>query len=166
MKQRMLALLVASAVLTSSVAYAVPQLVAVGEGFTAGTVLIRKQESALYFLAGSGQALRYQVRFGRGTKRWAGAAVITAMYTNPSWIPSSNARRENPRLPPFIPGGAPENPLGVAAMTLSGGEYSIHGTSGPSSIGRFGPYGCIRMFNEDAADLYRRVGVGTQVVVE
>jgi lipoprotein-anchoring transpeptidase ErfK/SrfK len=74
-------------------------------------------------------------------------------------------RRENPRLPPFIPGGAPENPLGVAAMTLSGGEYSIHGANGPSTR-RFGPYGCIQMLNEDAADLYRRVGVGTPVIVE
>jgi lipoprotein-anchoring transpeptidase ErfK/SrfK len=166
MKQRMLALLVSSGILTSSVAYALPQLVAVDEGFTAGTILVRKQERALYFLAGSGQALRYQVRFGRGAKRWAGAAVITAMYTSPSWIPSSTVRRDNPQVPPFIPGGAPENPLGVAAMTLSGGEYLIHGTSGPNSIGRFGPYGCIRMFNEDAADLYRRVGIGTQVIVE
>ena len=29
--------------------------------------------------------------------------------------------------------------MGVAAMTLSGGEYTIHGTNEPSSIGRFVP---------------------------
>ena len=32
------------------------------------------------------------------------------------------------------------------------GEYAIHGTNEPSSIGRFAPYGCIRMFNEDMRD--------------
>ena len=59
-----------------------------------------------------------------------------AKYTAPSWIPSANMRREYPLLPSFIPGGAAENPMGVAAMTLSGGEYSIHGTNEPNSIGR------------------------------
>jgi lipoprotein-anchoring transpeptidase ErfK/SrfK len=50
-------------------------------------------------------------------------------------------------------------------MTLNPGEYAIHGTNAPSSIGRFASYGCIRMHNHDIMDLYRRVDVGTQVVV-
>jgi lipoprotein-anchoring transpeptidase ErfK/SrfK len=75
-------------------------------------------------------------------------------------------RRDKPNLPPIIPGGSPHNPMGVAAMTLSGGEYAIHGTNQPSSIGRFVSYGCIRMFNEDIQDLYQRVSVGTQVIVQ
>jgi lipoprotein-anchoring transpeptidase ErfK/SrfK len=36
----------------------------------------------------------------------------------------------------------------------------------PVGVGHFVPYGCIRMFNEDVEDLYRRVGVGTPVIVE
>ena len=56
--------------------------------------------------------------------------------------------------------------MGVAAMTLSGGAYAIHGTNQPGSIGHFVSYGCIRMFNEDIRDLYSRVSVGTRVVVE
>jgi lipoprotein-anchoring transpeptidase ErfK/SrfK len=56
--------------------------------------------------------------------------------------------------------------MGVASLTLSGEEYSIHGTNDPSFVGRFGPYGCIRMLNKDVVDLYRRVGIGTRVVVE
>ena len=55
--------------------------------------------------------------------------------------------------------------MGVAAMTLSGGEYAIHGTNKPSSIGGFVSYGCIRMHNSDIMDLYQRVSVGTKVVV-
>jgi lipoprotein-anchoring transpeptidase ErfK/SrfK len=56
--------------------------------------------------------------------------------------------------------------MGVAAMTLGGGEYAIHGTNRPDSIGHFVSYGCIRMFNEDIKDLIGRVSVGARVVVE
>jgi len=55
--------------------------------------------------------------------------------------------------------------MGVAAMTLSGGEYAIHGTNAPGSVGGFVSYGCIRMLNADITDLYQRVSVGTTVVV-
>jgi lipoprotein-anchoring transpeptidase ErfK/SrfK len=55
--------------------------------------------------------------------------------------------------------------MGAAALTLSGGEYAIHGTNAPGSIGGFVSYGCIRMHNSHVLDLYARVSVGTQVVV-
>jgi lipoprotein-anchoring transpeptidase ErfK/SrfK len=64
-----------------------------------------------------------------------------------------------------IPGGSPGNPMGPRALTLSGGEYAIHGTNKPSSIGTFASYGCIRMYNQDIVDLFDRVSVGTPVVV-
>jgi hypothetical protein len=54
----------------------------------------------------------------------------------------------------------------AAAMTLAGSEYAIHGTNQPGSIGHFVSYGCIRMFNEDITDLFGRVSVGTEVVVQ
>ena len=50
-------------------------------------------------------------------------------------------------------------------MTLSGGEYAIHGSNAPCTIGGFVSHGWIRMYNEDIMDLYGRVGVGTRVVV-
>ena len=55
--------------------------------------------------------------------------------------------------------------MGPRALTLSGGEYAIHGTNKPSSIGTFASYGCIRMYNQDIVDLFDRVSVGTPVVV-
>ena len=61
--------------------------------------------------------------------------------------------------------GLSHNPMGVAAMTLAGGEYAIHGTNMPGSVGGFVSYGCIRMLNPDITDLYQRVSVGTTVVV-
>ena len=52
--------------------------------------------------------------------------------------------------------------MGAAALTLSGGgEYAIHGTNRPGSIGNFASYGCIRMHNKDILDLFSRVNVGT-----
>jgi lipoprotein-anchoring transpeptidase ErfK/SrfK len=56
--------------------------------------------------------------------------------------------------------------MGAAALTLRGGEYAIHGTNRPESIGRFVSAGCIRMHNRDIVELYRLVGVGTPVLVE
>jgi len=67
--------------------------------------------------------------------------------------------------PDVIAGGSPKNPMGAAAMTLAGGEYAIHGTNMPGSVGGFVSYGCIRMLNPDITDLYQRVSVGTTVVV-
>jgi lipoprotein-anchoring transpeptidase ErfK/SrfK len=55
--------------------------------------------------------------------------------------------------------------MGAAALTLSGGEYAIHGTNQPDSIGGSVSYGCIRMHNSDVLDLYNRVSFGTTVVV-
>jgi lipoprotein-anchoring transpeptidase ErfK/SrfK len=75
-------------------------------------------------------------------------------------------KRENPRIPNVIPSGSSANPMGAAAMTLSGGgEYAIHGTNSPGSIGGFVSHGCIRMYNSDIMDLYDRVSLGTKVVV-
>jgi hypothetical protein len=61
--------------------------------------------------------------------------------------------------------GGPGNPLGARAMYLGSSEYRIHGTNDPSTIGKFVSSGCIRLTNEDVADLFSRVEVGTRVVV-
>jgi lipoprotein-anchoring transpeptidase ErfK/SrfK len=55
--------------------------------------------------------------------------------------------------------------MGARALTLTGGEYAIHGTNRPNSVGRFASYGCFRMYNEDIVDLFERVQVGTPVIV-
>ena len=73
-------------------------------------------------------------------------------------------KRDKPYLPNVIRGGSGRNPMGAAALTLSGGQYAIHGTNSPGSIGGVS-YGCIRMHNADVLDLYGRVGFGTPVVV-
>jgi lipoprotein-anchoring transpeptidase ErfK/SrfK len=61
--------------------------------------------------------------------------------------------------------GGEGNPLGARALYLGNTLYRIHGTNQPSTIGSFVSSGCIRLVNEDVADLYSRVQVGTRVVV-
>ena len=134
-------------------------------GFEPGTIVVRTGERRLYLVVEPGIALRYPVGVGRRGKAWTGRAHIDGKYVRPAWSPPEEVRRDNPRLPDIIPGGSPRNPMGAAALTLSGGEYAIHGTNAPESIGGFVSYGCIRMRNRDIVDLYDRVEVGTRVLV-
>ncbi len=130
-----------------------------------GTIVVKTAERKLYLVLGGGEAIRYTVAVGRPGKQWQGKARVSGKYVQPAWTPPAEVKADNPNLPDVIPGGAPNNPMGVAAMTLSGGEYAIHGTNRPESIGKFASYGCIRMLNDDIADLFERVTVGTDVVV-
>ena len=130
-----------------------------------GTVVIRTQERRLYYVQGDGTALRYRVAVGRPGKQWYGDAAVAGKYVRPAWSPPDEVRRDNPKLPDIIPGGAASNPMGAAALVLNRDEYAIHGTNRPDSIGTFASYGCIRMMNDDVLDLYRRVSVGTRVMV-
>jgi lipoprotein-anchoring transpeptidase ErfK/SrfK len=134
-------------------------------GVSAGTIVVRTGERRLYYVLGNGQAIRYVVGVGRAGQQWAGTSRIDGKYLHPAWAPPPDIKRENPRLPDVIPGGSPHNPMGVAALTLIGGEYAIHGTNTPGTVGHFVSHGCIRMYNQDITDLYQRVAVGTTVVV-
>jgi len=169
-KRLLIALLVstvgATDLATGNTAHAQGDVVTMNETVRLGTIIVRTNERRLYYVTGVGQAIRYPVGVGRVGKQWAGTSYITGKYSRPAWSPPAEVRRDKPNLPQVIAGGSPGNPMGVAAMTLAGGEYAIHGTNQPSSIGHFVSYGCIRMFNEDIKDLYDRVTIGTRVVVE
>jgi lipoprotein-anchoring transpeptidase ErfK/SrfK len=130
-----------------------------------GTIVVRTDERRLYLVLGGGTAIRYPVAVGKAGKQWQGWAQVDGKYVAPAWSPPAEVKRDNPRLPDVIPGGSPHNPMGARALTLSGGEYAIHGTNRPDSIGKFASYGCIRMHNQDIVDLFERVAVGTQVMV-
>jgi lipoprotein-anchoring transpeptidase ErfK/SrfK len=131
-----------------------------------GAIIIRTHERRLYYVLGDGAAIRYPVGVGKGGKQWEGQVRIDGKYLRPDWAPPAAVKRDNPRIPDLIKGGTPGNPMGEAALTLSGGgQYAIHGTNRPNSVGGYVSYGCIRMYNADILDLYSRVSVGTPVVV-
>ena len=70
-----------------------------------------------------------------------------------------------PYLPRWMAGG-PGNPLGARAMNLGATVYRIHGTNAPETIGQAVSSGCFRLVNDDVADLYSRVPIGTKVLVQ
>jgi lipoprotein-anchoring transpeptidase ErfK/SrfK len=132
---------------------------------TAGTIVVKTSERRLYYVVNEGRAIRYPVGVGKSGKQWAGSTYIAGKYVHPDWSPPPDVKRDKPFLPDLIRGGSRNNPMGVAAMTLNGNEYAIHGTNMPGSVGGFVSYGCIRMYNQDIVDLFGRVSVGTPVVV-
>jgi lipoprotein-anchoring transpeptidase ErfK/SrfK len=135
-------------------------------GFAPGTIVVKTSERRLYYVIDRQRALRFPVGVGRSGRTWTGIARVEGKYVQPAWAPPDEIRREHPGLPGVIAGGAANNPMGAAALTLRGGEYAIHGTNRPASIGGFVSYGCIRMYNSDIVELYRLVNIGTPVIVE
>jgi lipoprotein-anchoring transpeptidase ErfK/SrfK len=129
-----------------------------------GTVIIDTGNTALYYVLGQGRAVRYGVGVGREGFTWSGTQTISRKAEWPDWHPPAEMIARQPYLPRFMAGG-PGNPLGARAMYLGSSEYRIHGTNDPSTIGKFVSSGCIRLTNEDVADLFSRVDVGTKVVV-
>jgi lipoprotein-anchoring transpeptidase ErfK/SrfK len=162
------ALVLALALLAAAAAHAATrdQEVVYFSGFAPGTIVVKTSERRLYYVLNNQRALRFPVGVGRSGKTWTGNARVEGKFVRPAWAPPEEIRRDNPDLPDVIPGGAANNPMGEAALTLRGGEYAIHGTNRPKSIGGFVSYGCIRMHNEDIVKLYQLVAVGTPVIVE
>jgi len=141
------------------------QTVSFDSKYTPGQIIVSFGDRRLYLITKSGTAISYPVAVPRDVDRWQGTTSITDKRVNPSWRPTPEMLRENPKLPLWVPGGHRMNPLGVRAMYLGSSMYRIHGTDAPWTIGQAVSKGCIRMLNEDVLDLYPRVPVGTKVTV-
>lgn len=128
-------------------------------------VIVSFGDRKLYWVYQRGAALAYPIAVPREQSRWSGVTSVSRKAVNPGWTPTAEMRRENPKLPYYVPGGHPQNPLGVRALYLGASMYRIHGTDAPWTIGTAVSKGCIRMYNEDVLDLYPRVPVGTRVTV-
>ena len=134
----------------------------------AGSIVVDAAKRHLYFVLLNGKAVRFGTAVGREGASWHGTAVVGRKAKWPSWTPTANMRKRDPKLPIRMEGG-PKNPLGARALYLfkDGVDtlYRIHGTNTPSSIGKPASSGCIRMFNENIFELFAEVAVGTRVVV-
>lgn len=137
-----------------------------------GTIIVKTQERALYQVLPNGKARRYLVAVGKEGFNWSGVARIGMKRENPTWTPPAEMILRTPKYAKWkdgMPGGIPQNPLGVRALYLfdGGGDtmYRIHGTNAPSSIGTAASSGCIRMLNNEVVELYRNTPIGTKVIV-
>jgi lipoprotein-anchoring transpeptidase ErfK/SrfK len=142
-----------------------------------GTIVVDPHSRYLYFVEVPGRATRYGVGVGREGFAWSGDAQINMKRDWPDWIPPAEMVARSPEIVAElqktprgrgVPGGT-HSPLGARAMYLFGGGrdlgYRIHGTTEPETIGTNVSSGCIRMVNQDIANLYPRTSIGTQVVV-
>ena len=136
-----------------------------------GTLIVDPEHRHLYHVLENQQAIRYGVGVGREGFSWAGEAKIGMKRRWPRWLPPIEMVERDEKAAKWVNGmpGGPENPLGARALYLyaNGADtlYRIHGTNDPSSIGKAMSSGCIRLLNQDIADLYLRVPVGSKVVV-
>lgn len=133
--------------------------------YTPGQIIVSFGDRKLYWIHRKGEAISYPIAVPREQSRWAGVTSVSHKAVNPSWTPTPTMLKENPRLPRWVPGGHPMNPMGVRALYLGASTYRIHGTDAPWTIGTAASKGCIRMYNEDVLDLYPRVPTGTKVTV-
>lgn len=137
----------------------------------AGTVVVDPDNRHLYLIRENYQAVRYGVGVGREGFAWNGEAKVGLKRRWPRWVPPEEMVLRDEKAAKWgngMPGG-PDNPLGARALYLyANGQdtlYRIHGTNDPSSIGKALSSGCVRMLNQDIADLYLRVPIGSKVVV-
>jgi L,D-transpeptidase ErfK/SrfK len=111
----------------------------------------------------------YPVSIGRMDWRSPlGQTYVASKEKHPNWYPTESVRREHAAngdpLPRVVRPG-PKNPLGDYKMRLAVGDgtYEIHGTNNPMAVGMAITHGCIRMYPEDVAVLFKDVPVGTKV---
>lgn len=130
-----------------------------------GELIVSFGDRRVFYVIAPGKALSYPIAVPREKSKWAGTTSVSQKRVSPSWTPTPEMIAENPRLPPWVPGGHPMNPLGTHALYLGSSLYRIHGTDAPWTIGTAASKGCVRMYNKDVQDLFPRVPVGTKVTV-
>jgi lipoprotein-anchoring transpeptidase ErfK/SrfK len=136
-----------------------------------GTIIVDPDHRYLYYILPEGQAIRYGVGVGREGFAWSGEAYVGMKRRWPRWLPPEEMVQRDVHAAQWANGmpGGPENPLGARALYLHANGidtlYRIHGTNEPTSIGKALSSGCVRMLNEDIADLFERAPLKTRVVV-
>jgi L,D-transpeptidase ErfK/SrfK len=129
-----------------------------------GEIVINLAERTAYLYGSSGRPSQaYPVAIGRvGWETPTGNFSIRVKTKNPTWYPPQWADVDEP-VPP-----GPKNPLGDRWMGLSIPGYGMHATNNPSSVGFAASHGCMRMYPEQARDLFERVakGIPVQIIYE
>ena len=107
----------------------------------------------------------YQVAVGQPAYPTpSGRFSITSKQVNPVWsVPNSPWAGELQGT--TVDGGSAANPLKARWMGIANG-VGIHGTGEDYSIGSRASHGCIRMHVPDVIDLFKRVPIGTPVLIQ
>jgi L,D-transpeptidase ErfK/SrfK len=113
--------------------------------------------------------ITHPVGIGRqGWKTPIGVTHVLWHEKNPVWhVPPSiiAEHRQEGDILPKVMGPGPDNPLGDYALHLGWPGYLIHGTNKPVSVGLRVSHGCVHLFPEDIAQIFKMVPNGTEVRV-
>jgi L,D-transpeptidase ErfK/SrfK len=114
-----------------------------------------------YYIKNNSQVYTFPIGMGVLDYRTPqGKFRVINKKVHPAWhIPKALQKKYGMSAMP--PG--PDNPLGDYKLTLSWGDYGIHGTSMPLGVGRLVSHGCTRMYPEHIKKLFPMVPVGTSV---
>ena len=125
-------------------------------------IIVNTGEMRLYYYINQNTQV-YTFPIGMGVLDFRtpqGKFRVVGKKVNPAWhIPKSLQAKYGMTVMP--PGG--ENPMGDFKLTLSWGDYGIHGTAMPLGVGRLVSHGCTRMYPEHIKQLFPMVPVGTSV---
>lgn len=97
---------------------------------------------------------RYTIGTGKDHSTPTGKFVVKDKLVDPTYYGPDGV----------IANDDPTNPLGERWIDI-GDSYGIHGTIDPASIGKAESKGCVRMQNDDVAEVYDLLGVGSEVVI-
>ena len=129
-------------------------------------IVVNLPEHRLYYYpkpkrGGPIQVITYPVSIGKMDWRTPlGVTHVIQKQKDPTWYPPESVRKEHAEAGDPLPvkvGPGPDNPLGAYAMRLAAGNgtYLIHGTNNPIAVGLAVTHGCIRMYPDDVAALFR-----------
>lgn len=125
-------------------------------------IVIRRNSHRLYLHRGVKLVRALAVSTGRRSSPTPlGRFRILTKVRHPWWYPPASAWAKGAE--PIPPG--PGNPLGTRWMGISAPEVGIHGTPDAASVGYSPSHGCVRMFRREAEWLFRRVRIGTPVII-
>ena len=126
-------------------------------------ILIRTGENRLYLYNNGTIVKSWPVATGlAGYPTPTGLFEVVSKIENPTWTNPGSAWARG--MPARI-GPGPSNPLGTKALQINSPGILIHATSDRGSIGFNASHGCIRMTEEDEAELFGLVAEGTRVAI-
>lgn len=135
-------------------------------------IVVNLAELRLYYFPPNTNSVQvYPIGIGlQGLETPVSVTKVSQKIPNPTWTPTAGIRARSRaagiELPAVVPAG-PHNPLGRFALRLGigNGEYLIHGTNAPDSVGLRVSSGCIRMNAADIEALFAQVSAGTKVTI-
>ncbi|HWO77067.1 MAG TPA: L,D-transpeptidase [Bacillus sp. (in: firmicutes)] len=112
-------------------------------------ITVNKGNNELWLMSGKTLLQKYPVGLGKNGKTPEGTFQIEIKMMNPNRA--------------FTP--VENNPYGKRALVFAS-NFAIHGTNNPESIGQNVSNGCIRMNNQEIAELYAKVPLYTKVEIK